>query len=190
LYTIDKTFNDINEKNIVDLGCGCGILGLGASLLGSSYTIGIDVDQKALNIAQQNSQDLDLQVEFILADMRHFVTPHELQKILKVPTKGVSSFGRNIDTVIMNPPFGTKNKGIDLIFLSKAIQIANCSVYSLHKTSTRQHILKKAKEWGTEAQVLAELRWEIPAMHNFHKKKAVDIEVDFIRFDVSNFHID
>ena len=49
-----------------------------------------------------------------------------------------------IDTVIMNPPFGTKNKGIDMIFLRAAIRLCRTSVYSLHKTSTRTHILKKA----------------------------------------------
>ena len=37
-------------------------------------------------------------------------------------------------------------------------QLANHAVYSLHKTSTRDHILKKAKEWGVECEVVAELR--------------------------------
>lgn len=53
-----------------------------------------------------------------------------------------------VDVVIMNPPFGTKIKGIDMVFLQKAIQVhilaivlmwklSNHTVYSLHKTSTR-----------------------------------------------------
>lgn len=42
------------------------------------------------------------------------------------------------DTVIMNPPFGTKhNSGMDIKFLETALNLANTSVYSLHKTSTR-----------------------------------------------------
>jgi len=34
-------------------------------------------------------------------------------------------------------------------------------------------------------EVLAELRWDIPQLYKFHKKKSVDIEVDFIRVDTS-----
>eukprot|EP01121_Diplochlamys_sp_Union-15-3_P004156 TRINITY_DN14147_c0_g1_i1.p1 TRINITY_DN14147_c0_g1~~TRINITY_DN14147_c0_g1_i1.p1 ORF type:complete len:113 (-),score=16.77 TRINITY_DN14147_c0_g1_i1:37-375(-) len=86
------------------------------------------------------------------------------------------------DTVIMNPPFGTKVKGIDTMFLQSALRIANNAVYSLHKTSTRQHIFRKAKEWGVVSEVLAELRFNLPKTFYFHKEKTVDIEVDFIRF--------
>lgn len=48
---------------------------------------------------------------------------------------------RNVfDTVIMNPPFGTKNNaGIDINFLKAAFHITNNVVYSLHKTSTRYY---------------------------------------------------
>ncbi len=42
------------------------------------------------------------------------------------------------DTVIMNPPFGTKhNAGMDMKFLETGIALATGTVYSLHKTSTR-----------------------------------------------------
>ena len=59
------------------------------------------------------------------------------------------------DTVIMNPPFGTKhNKGLDMVFLQTAIMMARRAVYSLHKTSTREHILKKSEDWGVRPQGL------------------------------------
>ena len=90
------------------------------------------------------------------------------------------------DTVIMNPPFGTKhNKGLDVKFLQTGISMASRSVYSLHKTSTREHILKKAADWGVSAQVLAELRYDLPNTYKHHKKSSVDIHVDFIRFSKS-----
>lgn len=44
------------------------------------------------------------------------------------------------DVVIMNPPFGTRRKGADMDFLRAAFRLANESVYSLHKSSTRAHI--------------------------------------------------
>lgn len=116
---------------------------------------------------------------------------------------------KKFDTVIMNPPFGTKNNsGLDLIFLQEAIKLANDSIYSLHKSSTRYinsnnicviinqliftyfrpHIMKKAKEWGLKPSVVAELRYDLPSTYKFHKKSSVDIAVDFWRFEVLEKH--
>ena len=87
----------------------------------------------------------------------------------------------------MNPPFGTKhNAGIDMKFLEIATKMARNAVYSLHKTSTRNHVLKKALEFGTKAKVVAKLRYDLPHAYKFHKKSSIDIEVDFIRFQLNN----
>ena len=45
-----------------------------------------------------------------------------------------------------------------------------------------QHIEKKAAEWNVTMEVMAELRFDLPATYHFHKHKSVDIEVDLIRF--------
>lgn len=58
---------------------------------------------------------------------------------------------------------------------------AASTVYSMHKTSTRKHLLKKADEWEVDVTVLAQLRFDIPATYKFHKRNSVDIEVDLIR---------
>lgn len=89
------------------------------------------------------------------------------------------------DTVIMNPPFGTKNNaGLDMRFLATGVQLARTAVYSLHKTSTRAFIQRKAKEMGAVAEVIATLRYNLESSYKFHKKSSVDIEVDCWRFDV------
>lgn len=72
-----------------------------------------------------------------------------------------------------------------MLFLEKAISLAQTSVYSLHKSSTREHIEDKAKQHNVKMDVLAELRFNLDASYKFHRRKSVDIEVDFIRFDVS-----
>merc|ERR1719220_49570 len=83
----------------------------------------------------------------------------------------------------MNPPFGTKhNAGLDLEFLQTGLLLARTAVYSLHKSSTRAHVLRKAEGWGAQAEVLAQLRYDLPNTYKHHKKSSVDIEVDFIRF--------
>lgn len=105
------------------------------------------------------------------------------------------------DTIIMNPPFGTKkNAGQDMRFLENALKITNNVVYSLHKSSTRYYnlktvkiieivmfyfffifrdfIRKKCQTLGVNAEVIAELRYNIDASYKFHKKSSSDIEVD------------
>ncbi len=44
--------------------------------------------------------------------------------------------------------------------------------------------MSKAKDFGAEGEVLAQLRYDLPQVHKFHKKQSVDIEVDFWRFKV------
>ncbi|XP_028398665.1 methyltransferase-like protein 5 [Dendronephthya gigantea] len=173
LYTIDQTFDDIQGGTVADLGCGCGILSVGAAILGSDYVVGFDIDADALEVAKKNLEECDVDVvEFIQCNVADIN----------------SAMMRNgfFDTVIMNPPFGTKNNaGIDVMFLEKAIHMANQTVYSLHKTSTRHHIDKKAKQNNVDMEVVAELKFNLDASLKFHRRKSVDIEVDFIRFDVS-----
>lgn len=82
----------------------------------------------------------------------------------------------------MNPPFGTRDKGADLIFLKAALNMATNAVYSLHKTSTRKHVLTFAKKLGVYAKVIAQLHFDLPASYKFHKQDSVDVEVDLIRF--------
>lgn len=85
----------------------------------------------------------------------------------------------------MNPPFGTKNNaGIDMKFLQVAIRLSTSAVYSLHKRSTRDYVLSKAAQFGAKGTVVAELRYDLPRAYKFHKKASVDIDVDFIRFEL------
>jgi predicted RNA methylase len=87
-----------------------------------------------------------------------------------------------VDTVITNPPFGTKNnEGIDVQFLRTAIRLARSAVYSFHKTSTRQYLLKLLTSWGLNVEVVAEMKFDIQNMYKFHKEKVKDVEVDLIR---------
>ncbi|CEG77414.1 hypothetical protein RMATCC62417_12172 [Rhizopus microsporus] len=169
LYTADTVYNDIEDKAVGDFGSGCGILSIAANILGAGYSVGFDIDPDAIRIAQENCEQFDVVVDFVNTDL--------IQANLE-------RFQGKLDTIIMNPPFGTKNnKGIDMLMLKKAIDTATTSVYSLHKTSTREHIMKKAQEWGVSFEVVAEMKFDVPMMYKFHKKKNVEIAVDFLRFE-------
>ena len=89
------------------------------------------------------------------------------------------------DTVVMNPPFGTRARGVDVRFLRCALGVARTAVYSLHKSSTRAYLERHALHVlrAASATVLAELRYELPRVYAHHRKDAVTIEVDLWRFE-------
>ncbi|KAL7569070.1 hypothetical protein ACA910_016913 [Epithemia clementina (nom. ined.)] len=91
-----------------------------------------------------------------------------------------------VDTVLTNPPFGTKdNAGMDLRFLKTATRLARRAVYSFHKTSTRAFMKKHVESvWKMSFTVVAEMQFDIPNTFKFHKQQNVNIQVDLIRIDV------
>ncbi|KAI9502224.1 Methyltransferase-like protein 5 [Coemansia spiralis] len=181
LYTAENTYGDIDGKAVVDLGCGCGMLSIAACIMGASSVVGIDIDHAALETAQENIDEFDTggTVDLIQAS----ICIETSDGLLALNEDLTFRMSKKFDTAILNPPFGTKpgNKGIDTLFLQAACAMTRNAVYSLHKTSTRDYIVRKAKSWGFECDVLAELKFDIPMMYKFHKKKSVDVGVDLVR---------
>ncbi|CAI6354748.1 unnamed protein product [Macrosiphum euphorbiae] len=169
LHTAQFVYNDISGKCVADLGCGSGVLVIGAALLGAQYCAGFDTDASAISLSVENAADRDVlgKCDFILCDVKNIDKNMQLKAF---------------DTVIMNPPFGTRERGADEIFLKMALSLATKAVYSLHKTSTRKHIISMAKKLGVNAKVIAELRFNLPASYKFYRQDSVDVKVDLIRF--------
>ncbi|KAK9050961.1 hypothetical protein SSX86_027586 [Deinandra increscens subsp. villosa] len=167
LFTAENSFGDVSNKIVADFGCGCGTLGLAATLLDAEHVIGLDIDDESIEIASINADELEVEMELIQCEI-----------------KNLAWRGQMVDTVVMNPPFGTRKKGADMEFLSVALKVASEAVYSLHKTSTREHIKRAAlRDYNaSSAEVLCELRYDLPKLYKFHKKKDVDISVDLWRF--------
>jgi len=86
------------------------------------------------------------------------------------------------DTVVMNPPFGTKRKHLDRTFLAKAIGIAPVT-YSIHKSSTRDYLLKYLERRGCGVRAILEYTLEIPRMFERHMKRRYPVRVDCYRIE-------
>lgn len=152
LSTIDQTFDDIEDKLVADLGCGTGRLSIGSVLCGAEMVLGFDIDLKALESGVSNVRDIfgesdDESQEVKCGAEGAIVCSRGCERINFVQADVTSedwdnfwsSMNKRFDTVIMNPPFGTKQaQGIDMLFLRRAIDLAEHTVYSLHKTSTRE----------------------------------------------------
>ena len=46
----------------------------------------------------------------------------------------------------------------------------------------RQHFQRLSESQNWQMEVLAELKYDLPQIHKFHKKKSKDIYVDLYRF--------
>jgi len=153
---------DIKGKRIADLGCGSGILGIAAMLLGASQAVGVEIDKKALKTAVINAKKTGVRIDLILGDIECIV-------------------GR-FDTVLMNPPFGTWRRGFDVKFLRKAIEISDV-VYSLHKRSksVRLFLKREISRMGGKVDWLKEMTITIGRIYPFHKKMRYQVEADLYR---------
>lgn len=116
---------DFVGKHVLDLGCGTGMLGILAGLLGASKVTFLDIDKDALEVCKRNLKEVDFSYE-----------------IVHRPLMSIDA-----DVVVMNPPFGTKNRHADKQFV-----IASCLsapvVHSMHLAGSEEFIAQVASEYG------------------------------------------
>jgi len=166
LYDAEITYNDIQEKTVIDLGCGDGIFTIGAALLGATRAIGIDIQSKALKVSQRNSVSLgtDTKTDFLLCDVDQI------------------ALAKKFDTVVSNPPFGIKKRGADLSFLRKAIAISK-TIYSIHlgTEKNRAFLEQEIERLGGTVTRIERFEFPIERIYEFHRKAMHMIEVDLYR---------
>jgi putative methylase len=160
LFQACYTYGDIENKQVADLGSGTGRLALGAAMLGAEYVVGVDLDLLSLNLASTTARDQGLQVDWVLTDIRTLRGP--------------------VDTVLMNPPFGTKQPHADMHFLQVALQLGEI-VYSIHKSSTRRHINRWLTGHDAEVERIISGGMDIPHQFSFHKMRKGRVDVDVFR---------
>lgn len=168
---------DIKGKLIADLGCGAGILGIGALLLGARFVYFVDADKKALNALVQNLASFHMDrtsYQIINKQMQDFNVTNKTNKN--------SQENKNIDIVIQNPPFGTKKQHADRQFLEKAFALSP-KIYSFHKSSTRSFIKAIAETHKFTSKLIKEFNFPIKAGYKFHKQRIHRVKVDCWLFE-------
>ena len=160
-----KLNGDIENKIIADFGCGTGILGIGAFLLGAKKLIFIDKDEKSLAILNDNLELIE-------------------NSDYKIINDDIKNINVEADIIIQNPPFGAKreNRNADKIFLEKALTCSNI-IYSFHKSESKRFIESISKENNFKTTNYFEFNWPLKRIHNFHKKKIQYIKVGCWRLE-------
>ncbi|KCZ70676.1 putative RNA methylase [Candidatus Methanoperedens nitroreducens] len=150
---------DITDT-VYDLGCGSGILAIGAKLLGAEKVIGFDDDNDALEIARANAKKLGVDVEFVCTDINEV-------------------YGK-AHTVVMNPPFGAQVRGSDRPFLRKALELSSV-VYSIHNAGSIEFIKKFiSPSIITDYKLIG---FPIKRTFRFHTKETQIIKVEIYRIE-------
>jgi predicted RNA methylase len=150
-------------------GCGCGILSIAALCMGAAAVHSVDIDPLSIEAARHNLNQLSFDeppaITFYEQDVRTRLVDHI-----------------HVDTVVMNLPFGTRNRGRDLEFLSVAGQIASGNIFSFHKTATRRHVLDVASPKLRLKGEVMEVDFDLKKLYRFHKVDSKPIKVDVWRF--------
>lgn len=119
---------DLKEKSVIDMGTGTGILAILAKKLGAGDTVGIDIDEFAVENAIENGRLNDVEITWKVGDDR------ELEKI-----EPADIFLANINLNVITANLGkyvSKLKPGGKIFLSGFL------------SSDRDAIMKEAEKFG------------------------------------------
>jgi putative methylase len=155
-------WGDIENKTVVDLGCGTGIFAVGAATMGAKKVLGIDIDKNVITVAKEYGKNNSLPIKFRVMD--------------------ISSVKTTYDTVLMNPPFGAQksNQNADRKFIEKAFEISDV-IYSLHLKKTLSFLEKMISALKGEITFQKEYRFPIKSMFEFHEKEVMYYEVVLLR---------
>jgi putative methylase len=157
-------FGDISDKTVLDLGCGTGIFAIGAYLMGAKKVVGVDIDKESIRIAKQYIKDNGYDITFIADD--------------------VNNVDVNVDTTIMNPPFGAQKSNVkaDRRFIVKAYNLSSV-VYSLHLSKTLPFLDKLIKSLGGRITYQKHYIFPVKNVFDFHVKNKVEYDVVLLRIN-------
>lgn len=155
---------DVAGETVVDLGCGTGMLALGAALRSPERVIGLELDDGPLATAQQNEGRVAVRapIEWMRGDATR------------------APLCINETTVLSNPPFGAQqgNKHADRAFLEATAQLAQVS-YTVHNDGSSEFIESFVADAGGTVTHAFAAELDLPQQFDHHSDdlRTVDVEV-------------
>jgi putative methylase len=162
---------DIQGRSVMELGCGPAPFAIGSLILGASEVHAVDIDPRAVEIAEANLQMVigsDLLGESSRLDI---ITGDVSNDDLGLP---------RVDTIIMNPPFGSQNRKADRPFIKAAAGHAG-SIYSIHNGATIPFLEKEWNRHGGRITHMERRSLEIPHRFSFHTREMSLTDIVILR---------
>ena len=161
------SLGDIENKKVLDLGCGCGIFSIGSALLGAESAIGVDIDCDSIDLARVSAEKFNIEnVKFVVSDVC------DLDNDLEA------------NTIFQNPPFGSQkraDRGIDLKFVKKAFELKPDVLYSFHMSSTEEFLMDYYENLSFKITHIFRYSFPIPKIYDFHTRESQNVKVIVIR---------
>ena len=165
----------IDNKQVLDLGAGTGVLGLGALLVGASKVCFIDCDEDALNILRENILFLSERYD------------EDFNSLITIINSTIESLNKSDlpwepECIIQNPPFGAKgNDHADKRFLEFAFSVSRV-VYSFHKSTSDSFVFALSRDHKFEITKKIECKFPLRNTQHYHKSKIKRIDVTLYVF--------
>ena len=168
VLAIDQ-LDSIYGKNIVDLGAGNGILGIGCGILGAKSVTLIEGDSKVCEIAQQNCSVIMEKYPTNLTTVNCMVGIDKVPEIL------------SCDIVIMNPPWGFQSSKADRPLLESGFNLQPSSLYVIHSANAT-HLKQLGKANGYDCEIVFQSNFRLPPKYMHQSRKMGETEVKCWRF--------
>ncbi len=170
---VDKKAIEISVRNIIGLSLKCQKFSASSELVAESQSS--SREQKISEHAQKPPRWTGHVSCASAPDIPSIYDGRFLTNAVFV-NKNVQDFCEEVDVVIQNPPFGTKQKHHDKIFLEKAFSIAPV-VYSFHKANTKKFVEAISKDFGFKITHYFEYDFVLKKTLKFHRKPVIKIKV-------------
>ena len=168
VLAIDQ-LDSIYGKNIVDLGAGNGILGIGCGILGAKSVTLIEGDSKVCEIAQQNCSVIMEKYPTNLTTVNCMVGIDKVPEIL------------SCDMVIMNPPWGFQSSKADRPLLEYGFNLQPNYLYVIHSANAT-HLEQLGKANGYDCEIVFQSNFRLPPKYMHQSRKMGETEVKCWRF--------
>jgi putative methylase len=145
---------------VADLGCGTGMLAIGAALLGAS-AVGFDIDGGAIEQARRAAALMGVRASFDVAD--------------------VGTLRGSYGLVLSNPPFGSQRRAADRPFLEAALRLAPVG-YTFHVSETIPFVDRFLRARGARITNAWDYSFPLRWQFRFHEKAVKTIPVTVVRF--------